>query len=263
MRGTTNEEAFRAYLDGERLFTIIDKQQMAKSRKKFEEAIKLDDNFARAHGYLAYTMTRSVANGWLGEAQLKVAESHARKAVKLDPYDYATYWDLGYCLIGQGKLKQALTQYDKAMDLYENFTDQLDRKHGLLAEVAEAYVFDGRPQDAIKMLERAKRFPDWYHWNLGWAYYSARDYDAAINELECMRCKPGDEGYVMEVQLLLAAAYAQKGNATMSKSAIGLFRSAKGRGQNIKSLEGRVKFRNKKDRDHWVDGLRKAGLPEG
>ena len=263
MRGTSNKEAFLAYLEGERLFTIIDKQQMVQCRKKFEEAIKLDNEFARAYGYLSYAITRSVANGWLGDAQLKIAEQHARKAVKLDPYDYAPYWDLGYCLIGQGKLKQALTQYDKALDLYENYTDMLDRKHGLLAEIAEAYIFDGRPKDAIKMLERAKRVPDWYSWNLGWAHYNARNYDDAIKELEGMRAKPGDEGYVMEVQLMLAAAYAQKGNPTMAKNAVGLFRSKKGRSHNVKNLEKRVKFRNKKDRDHWVDGLRKAGLPEG
>lgn len=262
MRGTTNEQAFGAYLEGERLFTITSRTQMAQSRKKFEEAIKLDNCFARAYGYLSYVITRSVANGWLNADHMVAAEAHARKAVKLDPHDYAPYWDLGYCLLGQGKLKQALVQYDRAMDLYENFTDQLDRKHGLLAEVAEAYVFDGRPEDAIKMLERAKRFPDWYTWNLGWAYYNARDYDCAIKELESMRAKPGDEGYVMEIQLMLAAAYAQKGNQTMAKNSLTLFRSIKGKIPSLKSLEGRVKFRNKRDRDHWVDGLRMAGLPE-
>ena len=235
MRGTTNEEAFSALTwKANGCSRSRRATQMAQSRRKFEEAIKLDDCFARAYGYLSYVITRSVANGWLNADHMVAAEAHARKAVKLDPHDYAPYWDLGYCLLGQGKLKSGVDPIRSCLwTSTRTFTDQLDRKHGLLAEVAEAYVFDGRPEDAIKMLERAKRFPDWYTWNLGWAYYNARDYDCAIKELESMRSKPGDEGYVMEVQLMLAAAYAQKGNQTMAKNALTLFKVHQG--QNTQS----------------------------
>jgi tetratricopeptide (TPR) repeat protein len=263
MRGTTNLEAWRAYLDGEKLFSINSKQKMGQSRRKFAAALKLDPDFARAHGYLSYVITRSVQLGWLDECDLTTAEKHARLAVKLDPYDYAVFWDLGYCLLGQGKLKPALRQYEKALDLYDNFTDLLDRKHGLLAEVAEAYIFDGRPDDAIKMLKRAKRTPDWYSWNLGWAYYNARDYDSAIKELECISSKPGDEEHVFDIQLMIAACYAQKGNTTMARNNLGLFRKGKGPSFTLKGAGKRTTFKNKRDQDHWIEGLRKAGVAEG
>jgi tetratricopeptide (TPR) repeat protein len=262
MRGTTNQDAWRAYLAGERLFSINSKQRMGQARKKFAEAVDLDPCFARGHGYLSYVLTRSVQLGWLCDDDLQTAERHARKAVKLDPYDYAVFWDLGYCLLGQGKLKAALKEYDRALDLYENFTDLLDRKHGLLAEIAEAYVFDGRPDDAIKLLQRAKRTPDWYSWNLGWAHYNARDYDAALKELECIRSKPGDDEHVFDVQLMIAACYAQKGNTTMAQNNLSLFRKNKSGAVTLNGVRKRVAFKNKRDRDHWLEGLRRAGVAE-
>ena len=48
MRGTKNRNAFKAYIEGERLFSVISKADMAKSRKNFEKATKLDRKFARA-----------------------------------------------------------------------------------------------------------------------------------------------------------------------------------------------------------------------
>jgi len=258
MRGTTNQDAWRRYLEGERLFSINSKERMDQARAKFTEAVKLDCHFARAHGYLSYVITRSVQLGWLDEAELETAEKHAREAVRLDPHDYAVFWDLGYCLLGKGDLDGALKEYAKALDLYENFTDLLDRKHGLLAEIAEAYIFDGRPQEAIKLLKRARRSPDWYTWNLGWAYYNARDYDAAIKELECIRSKPGDEEHVFDVQLMIAACYAQKGNTLMAHNNLGLFEAGQNTKLDLEAMRKRIKFRNAADGDHWIEGLRKA-----
>ena len=258
MRGTTNQDAWRRYLEGERLFSINSKQRMDEARAKFAEAIELDCEFARAHGYLSYVLTRSVQLGWLDDSELVRAEKYARKAVELDPHDYAVFWDLGYCLLGQGDLDGALKEYETALDLYENFTDLLDRKHGLLAEIAEAYIFDGRPKDAIKLLKRAKRTPDWYSWNLGWAYYNDRDYDAALKELECIRSRPGDDEHVFDVQLMIAACYAHKGNKVMAKNNLNLFETALNTKLDLEGLRKRVTFKNAADADHWIDGLRGA-----
>ncbi len=263
MRGTTNRAAFKAYLEGERLFSIISKTDMDRSRKKFEKATDLDPKFARAWGYLSYTYTRAVLAGWLPARQLATAEKHAKKAIALDPDDYAPHWDLAYAYLNGGKFKEAMKEYETALDLYENWTDLLDRKHGLLSEMAEAYVYVGKPQKAIDLLERAKHHPDWYCWNCGFAYYMAGQYDDAIRELDSMRLRPGDAGYVMDVQLFIAAAYAQKGNKTMAQAALKLFQgSRRGRARyTLKDVKKRGCFKYKKDEKHLLDGLRKAGLP--
>ncbi len=264
MRGTTNRKAFKAYLEGERLFSIISKADMDRSRKKFQAATKLDPNFARAWGYLSYTYTRSVLAGWLPASELATAEKHAQTAIDLDPDDYAPLWDKAYALLNGGKFTAAMRAYGKALKLYDTWTDMLDRKHGLLGEMAEAYVYIGKPQKAIDLLERAKHHPDWYCWNCGFAYYMAGRYDDAIRELDSMRLQPGDPGYVMDCQLFTAAAYAQKGNIIMAKSCLKLFsESRKGRPRyTIKDVKKRGCFKFPKDEKHLLDGLRKAGLPE-
>lgn len=262
MRGTNNPDAFKAYLEGERLFSIISEADMNRSRKKFEDAITLDPSYARAHGYLSYTYARSVLAGWAPESDIKKAISLAKKAVKLDPNDYAPHWDLAFAYLNDRQFKMAMKEYGKALDLYTNFTDLLDRKHGLLAEMAEAYIYVGKPDKAIAMLERAQSIPDWYRWNLGWAYYNAKEYDLAIQELGKMTLEPGDPGYVMDVQLFVAAAYAQKGNLTMAKAALKLFtQNVPGR-YTIQDAKKRGRFKYTTHEEHWLDGLRKAGLPE-
>ena len=96
MRGTKNRTAFKAYIEGERLFSVISKADMAKSRKNFEKATKLDRKFARAWGWRSYATMRSIMVGWLPASEAKSAGEWAKKAVALDPNDYATYWDLAF-----------------------------------------------------------------------------------------------------------------------------------------------------------------------
>ena len=87
MRGTKNRNAFKAYVQGESQFTVISKADMAKARKNFEKATKLDKKFARAWGWRSYATMRSIMVGWLPKAEAKNAGEWAKKAVALDPTD--------------------------------------------------------------------------------------------------------------------------------------------------------------------------------
>ena len=174
MRGTTSIEAFRVYLQGERLFTAVSERQSAGCRTSFERATQIDPNFAQALGWRSYAAVRSVLQGWLPDQTLTNAEEWAIKAVSLAPYDYAPLWDLAFVYLNTGRDRQAIATYERAHRMYNDATDGLDRKPGLLAEMAEAYVHVGRPEDGIRLLRRALRVPDWYRWNLGWGYSRAR-----------------------------------------------------------------------------------------
>ena len=262
MRGTENRDAFKAYLEGEKLFSVISQSDMAACRQKFQDAIDLDPGFARAWSWLSYVVTRSVLQGWLPSAELDTALEQAKEAVRLDAEDYVTHWDLAFTLLNKCEFDDAIKEYETAHDLYCNFTDLLDRKHGLLAEMAEAYIYIGNTDKAIELLERAKRYPDWYRWILGWAYYNAEKYDLAIAELESMRLKPGDDKYVMDVQLFVAAAYAQMENDTMAKSALSLFQQSFGAKYTIENAKQRGCFKDPAQEERWLAGLRKAGVPE-
>lgn len=275
MRGTKSKAAFKAYLDGERLFTVVDKKQMAKCCAKFKRATDLDKKFARAWGWRSYAATRCVLQGWLPKAALKDAKAWAKKAIKLDPYDYAPLWDLAFVYLNTDKFDKAIATYEKAHDLYNNGTDRLDRKPGLLAEMAEAYVHAGDPKKGIALLQRAMRFPDWYQWNLGWAHYHARDYDSALDALSQIDLDPSNPQYVPEVRLFIAAARYRLGqrlsrqkdtkNAAIqrnaAKTAIADFLKDHPQYTQKDAAAARSHFKDPRAEKHWVDALSALGLP--
>jgi adenylate cyclase len=270
MRGTTNPEAFRVYLEGERLFSVVARESMEQSRHRFRHASELDPKFARAWGWRSYCHVRSVLRGWLPEAELAHAGQWAERAVELDPLDYATHWDLGFHRLNTRRFEEAKRSYEQGINLYDNGTDFLDRKPGLLAEAAEAYLHSGDAATAIALLERAMRIPDWYRWNLGWAYYQAKRYDEALGMLLSMRSRPGDRAYVPETALFIAAAYYRKAMALNSEGHMDMaathmdlandeIRRFKVEHPNFRledAVAHRSRFQNKDDEDHWAEALR-------
>lgn len=276
MRGTTDKAAFKAYLEGERLFTVVSQKQMANCRARFKRATALDGRFARAWGWRAYATVRSVLQGWIPNAKtaLKDAETWAKKAVKLDPYDYVPLWDLAFVYLNIGKFQRAIATYEKAHKLYNDRTDRLDRKPGLLVEMGEAYVHVGEPKKGIALLQRAMRFPDWYQWNLGWAYYNARDYENALDALLKIDLSPNNPQYVPEVRLFIAAAqyrYSQKlarqrrqkeatAQRDRGKAAMAEFFQAHPHYTLGDAIAARSRFKSPKDEKHWVGALRGLGL---
>lgn len=277
MRGTANRAAFKAYLEGERLFTVVDRARMARCRRQFEKATGLDPAFARAWGWRAYATVRSVLAGWLPEAQMQAAGAWAEEATRLDPDDYATWWDLAFYHLNTGDFRAARRHYERALRLYDRETDLLDRKPGLLAEMGEAYVHMGEAGRGIALLERAMRVPDWYKWNLGWAHFLTGAYDKAIAAYESMRARPGDRGYVPEVALFLAAAYERKAAQARrrrdaaaeaearraAERALGRFRRAQPDVTLQDALRHRSRFQDARAAERWRAALAGLGLDGG
>lgn len=274
MRGTTNRKAFEVYLAGERKYSVISEKDMKACRASFERATRLDPNFARAWGWRAYSHARSIKVGWVPRNELNKAIGWARQAIALDPNDYANYWDLAYCLTCTKKPSQALAVFRKSLYLYDNFTDMTDRKPGILAEAADAFVQVGRPQEAIKLLRRAIRVPDWYRWNLSWAFFHSGDYENAIRQIDAMDLSPGHDLFVIEIQLFLAAACAKRAeqlakhhdpveaNKLLIRAKEAIARLKIDRPKcTIASIRDRFpSFKRKSDERKWLGALRMAGL---
>jgi Tfp pilus assembly protein PilF len=202
---------------------------------------------------MAYCEVRAVLGGWKGSEAFVEAEALAKRAVELDSYDYANHWDLAYVYLNSGRFDQALSEYRRAILLNPNDAD-------LLAEMAEMLVYTGRPEEAIAQISQAMvinpRFPDWYHWNLGWAAYNAKDYDGALEQLNQMSDPPND------VRLFVAAAHAQLGDVGAAEAALGVFLDERASPYTIADVRKRGRFKHRQDEEHWLDGLRKAGLPD-
>lgn len=149
-------------------------------------------------------------------------------------------------------MDQALSEYRRAVSLNPNDAD-------LLAEFAETLAYRGEPLEAIRELERAKEinpfFPDWYRWNLGWALYSARRYESSLFELQQMSELPN------HVRLIVAANYVRLGRQTVATQFVTQFLQQEP-GYTLAKLKGRTVFGKTEDEEHWLEAVRKAGLPE-
>lgn len=296
----TSREALEAFISGQNSFSALSKKSLEESRAHFERAVQLDPANARALAELSYVNTHIAIDSWHGPEEaaeaLGKAEAYARLAVALDPDDYDTHWALGYYLLNSGKkgdYAKGLASFEKARELFDNWTDRLERKPDLLAEMGEMLVYSGQVKKGVAMLEGAvNRVPDWYRWNLAFAYYCSRQYKDALAELDKMYRKPGDPRFLFDSLLTRAASEAQAGSLRSAKSHIAKFLElkaesrlgppAKGKGKSkskpkAKSAKGgpawtiaeemrRMPFkadkRGRELRDHWIEGLRKAGLPE-
>jgi tetratricopeptide (TPR) repeat protein len=258
------QKAFDLYLEGQQLFSIIERARLEAAAEKFREATRESPGFARAWGHRAYCLAQIAVAGHAtsraeADALLSEAEKYAEHAVSLDKGDYANRWDLAFIHLNQMKAPKALVEYNEALDLYDRYTDKLDRRHDLLVEMAEAYVYDGNLKRAFELLDRAVRIPDWYRWIRAWAHFNARDYRSAIDEINAMHKKPGDPDYVPDIQLLLAVCYAYAGNQKEADAALARLRRGRSKwtlGQEL----ARNPFSNDADRQHWEDGMKKAGF---
>jgi tetratricopeptide (TPR) repeat protein len=230
----------------------------------------MDGEFARAWGWRSYAEVRSVLRGWLPEERMAEAGEWARTAVKLGEYDYATHWDLAFWHLNRRDFPAALASYERGIYLYDHETDLLDRKPGILAEAAEGFIHAGQPSRAIGLLVRAMKVPDWYRWNLGFAYYQAQLHDAALEMLQSMHSKPGDWSYVPDAQLFIVISSYRKAEAALgdndrsahsrylqqAKTILADFRKAHPDYKLEDCLAHRSRFQNKADEDYWFEPLR-------
>lgn len=279
MRKPIKKAARDAFHRGEANFNTLSKKNLDRCRAQFEKAVQLEPDYARALAELSYANVHTATAGWHSEVEateaLAKAEAYGQLAVRLDPDDYDTHWSLGYYYINSGKpgdFAKGIKEFETALALFEKTTDRIDRKPGLLAEMGEALVFDGRPKDGLKLLDRAINLvPDWYRWNYAFALYCDKQYKQAIGALDQMYRKPGHPRYLYDCWLTRAAAYAQLGKKKKAKDAVEKFLKTKmarrGTDWTIADELKRTPFRPNKAgqelRDHWIDGLHKAGLPQG
>lgn len=84
-RGTTNEEAYRLYLQGRSLTYNRKAAAARKAVEYFEQAIRLDPNFAQAYSGMAHAfITSGNLGGGLPRVEYEMAKEAVAKALELD-----------------------------------------------------------------------------------------------------------------------------------------------------------------------------------
>ncbi|WP_149761464.1 winged helix-turn-helix domain-containing tetratricopeptide repeat protein [Neomesorhizobium albiziae] len=216
-------------------------------------AVSLDPEYAEAYRWLAMNHWMGwVHSGGPAEPARKVALELARKAVAIDPNDAGSRWVLAYLLAYERCFAEADAEFAKAIELDPNEADTF-------AALSDIAILAGRVEEGIEHMRKAFRlnpFPaSWYYLTLGQAQYAVGDYEAAVETLR------RDETYRTSSRRFLAASLAQLGRLDEARAEAELFLVGNP-DFTIHHWAETEPFRDAPTLMHFVDGFRKAGLPE-
>ena len=248
----TNLEAYDLCVRG-RALLFQSPLAAREARLMFERAIALDPEFAEPLRWLAF----SLSSAWLFmgepmETNRRRAFEAAQKALALDPKDASTRWVHGILLAHDRRWAEAEAEFATALKLDPNNADAW-------AMLSELMVLSGRPSDALADIQKALRLnphpPGVYYWFLGQAQYLDRQYDRAVQTLR------REETYRTPSRRTLAASLAQLGRLDEARREAEMFMVSNPHFTIHHWIES-LPFRDERAHQHFIDGYRKAGLPE-
>ncbi|MEK0086137.1 adenylate/guanylate cyclase domain-containing protein [Benzoatithermus flavus] len=229
------------------------RDDVARGQDLLHRAIELDPSNAHAFAKLAIAHWLEFTMGWSSdpEATLKELERLARQALDVDPSDPWAHWALGYWHLTARRLNEALAEQEKAHAILPNDAD-------LLSELGWMRSLAGDPERGLVEMRAAMRLspycPNWYVSNLAQGLYMLGQYEEVIRSLTDLQPQN------LLTRLYLAASYAEldrleEARAQMAE-ALRLDPAL-----TIEKAGARRPFKREEDRAHYLDGLRKAGLP--
>src|SRR5215475_1764830 len=238
------------------------RESNAAARDLFEQARKIDPNYARAYAGLAWAYADDYDYEWTAdfEKTLKLTLENAETAVRLDPNDYQAQWALGWACLYNRQHEQAMAHYLRARELNPNDAE-------LLAEMANFLIWIGEPKQAIDQVKEAIRLnpfhESWYEQYLGWAYEEAGMPQKAIEIFEQtidLR-NPDDDG--LWYFPFIAAAYADPtvGRMDDASKIVKTLLSRKPEFSISEALSHAYPYKTKELIDRFVNAARRAGVP--
>jgi len=238
------------------------KDELLQARTQFEAALALQPDSSHALAGLASTYVHAVLYRWTDErkATLQTAERLARQALAIESQNQVAMAVLASSLMFDGRIDEAMAVTRRHLALNPN-----DARANL--DLAAEYYFAGRWEESLHQVEVALRLNPLDGTTLAGCNVMAataliplRRYDEAIERARLVLDGPRAGGYG-----IIASAEAWRGNLDAARAhvaeslkrnpnmTIARFRASRG-SQEPAYLAGM---------DHYFEGLRRAGFPEG
>jgi TolB-like protein len=223
------------------------------------KAIEIDPNYARAHSILAVGL---LAKAWFGRKDphrdfVEGAIAGAKTAVALDEQDPWGHVALGFVHGYTRNCDDAIAEMQRALGINPNFA----LAHGLFGLVL---AWASKARQALEEIEWAMRLSPrdvmngHYPIVRGVAHFIAGDYEEMVVEArDAVRQRPDSVG----AYRVLAVGCAHLGKLDEARAAAERLKELQP-GISLGWAERNIPIANPNDRARYVEGLRKAGLPE-
>jgi adenylate cyclase len=185
IHATDNAEAHDAFLQGWAYYKLGTPADFARAIPHFEEAIRLDSGYVRAHAALASLYWDVTSNDWASELGMLSFEAeegweeHLELAMK--PSNSLAHILRSRVLASLERYSEAAAEAEKAIALDNNDATAY-------AGLANALILAGRPVEGENLIRKAMRqdpyYPPSYLITLGQAQFEMKHYEAAAGTFE-------------------------------------------------------------------------------
>jgi tetratricopeptide (TPR) repeat protein len=256
---TESLDAYDFFLRAMAQYHLFTKDSMPEGRRLFRRATDLDATYAAAYGFGSWCVSVCQSNGWLADREREITDgvALARRAVAFGMDDPIALVTGGAALATlAGELDSAIAYVDRAIVLNPNLALAWS-----VSGWGRAYL--GDHANAIVRLERAIRLSPFdllahhFYTGMGWAHLFAGRYDEAASWARKAALEKPDWAPTARVE---AIACALSGRIVEAREALGRMLAIT---PDVRlSKLALTSWRRAEDRALYVEGLRRAGLPE-
>jgi TolB-like protein/cytochrome c-type biogenesis protein CcmH/NrfG len=225
------------------------------AQQLLQGAIDIDPNYGQALGLLATSHIFGVHMGWSDKTVAPIAERAALAAIQADSEDPWAHHALGCTHLFMRRFDDSLAEFEQALRLNPNFS------------LAQCYycvtlAYSGRWQDAEEAVNRALRFSPrdplsvLYYGAASYAQFVGRNYEKAMQlARESIRLRGDFPG----AHRVLTAAAGMAGQAEIAAAALQDLRRVQP-DVSLAWVMSQMPIKLAADREHYVEGFRRAGL---
>ena len=245
------------HLKARQYFQEFTQEGTENARRANIAAIDADPTQPYGHVGLAFVYINGYRWGW-GELDredsLAEAEKSAQMALDLAPNLSGSHNVMGFVHMQEGELDRAIARFETALSLNPNSTYAM-------SNLAEALAYYGRAKEAEEIQVRAMRLdplhPDWMKWNLAWIQWLGGKCDDALETMHAM------SQIIPLAYQSLAVIHICLGQQSQAEEAIAqLLEHYPGYSVADVRKNPNGKYKKRSDVERWLEGLRRAGLPE-
>jgi tetratricopeptide (TPR) repeat protein len=257
---TDRLDAYDCYLRAMMYFHKWTSESVSEALRLFYKAIELDPGFASAHGLAAWCYVRRRLSGWMKDPlqEMPELERLARRAAELANDDAVALYSAGWALVQTSNHAElGAAMLDQALTLNPNMTAAW-----LVGGWTKIYL--GEPDKAIEYFRRAIRLnpldPLIARMQTGIAsaqFLTGHYKEAAMSAQNALRQHPNDQPLLR----VATASHALAGQITEAQKHLARVCHLDPT-LRLSKVAALAPCRRPEDVSRYVDGMRKAGLPE-